>query len=107
MGKQVFVHRIWNTGRASCSFLAYNKYTQVSAFRLGQSWSLMGGRSGPIVGQVADLLVGRHAANSAAERVGQESLVLQECETKMILSWSGVSVMNSLWQVGMGDDKIE
>ena len=23
--------------------------------------------------------------------------MLQECETKMILSWSGVSVMNSLW----------
>ena len=33
--------------------------------------------------------------------------MLQECETKMILSWSGVSVMNSLWRGGMGDDKIE
>ena len=61
----------------------------------------------PIVGQMRDLPVGQHAANSMAERVGQESLVLQECETKMILSWSGVSVMNSLWRVGMGDDKTE
>ena len=51
--------------------------------------------------------MGRHAENSTAERVGQESLVLQECETKMILSWFGVSAMNSLWRVGMGDDKIE
>ena len=67
---------------------------QVSAFRLGQSWWSMGGQSVPIVGWVRDLPAGRHAANSVAERVGQESSVLQECETKMIISWSGVSVMN-------------
>ena len=61
----------------------------------------------PIIGQIGDVLVGRHAANSAAERVGQESLMLQERETKIIFSWSCMSVMNSLWRVGLGDDKIE